>query len=333
MVNEYPPKNDDESVLRKHIERIVYDKFGNRSLIENVKRTRFIYIGSYDCDILTVQLTNGEKFSLFLKDFRFSQRSKDNREQRRERELRVYRDLFTQTDLGMPKYFGSIWDESQGRFWLLLELVDGTIIKDHNVEQGVIAAGWLGRAQGFFFQHPEYLSECDFLIRHDARFFQSKAELALQNVTVVAPDSTPMLARIVERYNPLINVLVAQPITLVHGAYIPWHILLDLSCEPVRVCPVDWELAALGPTLYDLAFFTDGVEPKTRDRIWDAYRQAAIQHNVPVPERGQMRNIIDCFRLHRIFDWLSRGVEKGFSENKVTKLVDQAEQRSALVLD
>jgi aminoglycoside phosphotransferase (APT) family kinase protein len=332
MVNEYPPKNDDESVLRKHIERIVYDKFGNRSSIESVKRTRFIYIGSYDCDILTVQLTNGEKFSLFLKDFRFSQRSKDNREQRRERELRVYRDLFTRTDLGMPKYYGSIWDESHGRFWLLLELVEGIIIKDHNVEQGVIAAGWLGRMQGFFLQHPEYLRECDFLIRHDARFFQSKAELAIKNVSHIAPVSAPLLARIVERYDPLINVLVAQPITLVHGAYIPWHILLDLSCKPVRVCPVDWELAALGSTLYDLAFFTDGVEPKTRERVWDAYRQAAIQHNVPVPERGQMRNIIDCFCLHRIFDWLSRAVEKGFSEAKVTKLVDQAEQRSALVL-
>ena len=332
MVNEYPPKNDDESVLRKHIERIVYDKFGNRSSIENVKRTRFIYIGSYDCDILTVQLTNGEKFSLFLKDFRFSQRSKDNREQRRERELRIYRDLFTRIDLGMPKYYGSIWDESRGRFWLLLELVDGTIIKDHNIEQGVIAAGWLGRMQGFFFQHSEYLNKCDFLIRHNAGFFKSKAKFAVKNVKSIAPFLAPKLARIVERFDPLIDVMVAQPNTLVHGAYIPWHILLDMSCKPVRVCPVDWELAALGSPLYDLAIFTDGVDPKTRDCLWDAYRRSASQHNITVPGKGQMRNIIDCFRLHRIFDWLSRGVEKGFSVKKVTKLVDQAEQLSVLIM-
>ncbi len=98
------------------------------------------------------------------------------------------------------------------------------------------------------------------------------------------------------------------------------------------MCPIDWELAALGATLYDLAIFTDGVEPQTRDRIWDAYRQTAADFNVPIPDRAHMRYIVDCFRLHRIFDWLSRGVEKQFSENKVTKLVDRAERQSALVL-
>jgi hypothetical protein len=215
---------------------------------------------------------------------------------------------------------------------LLLEFVEGEIIKDHNIEQGVLAAGWLGWMQSFFIQHADYLSECDFLIRHDVKFFQTKAKLAVENVTSIAPFSAPLLTRIVERYNPLIEVLSAQPITLVHGAYIPWHVLLDLGCQPVRVCPVDWELAALGSPLYDLAFFTDGVEPKIRDRIWGAYRQAAKQYNVPIPETGQMRYIIDCFRLHRIFDWLSRGVEKGFSEKKMMNLVNQAEQQSAFVM-
>ncbi len=56
-----------------------------------------------------------------------------------------------------------------------------------------------------------------------------------------------------------------------------------------------------------------------------------MQYNVPIPDRPQMRYIVDCFRLHRIFDWLSRGVEKQFSEKKVKKLVHQAEQLSALV--
>jgi hypothetical protein len=270
-------------------------------------------------------------FRFFLKDYGFSRRSKDNPEQRRERELRVYRDLLVETNLGTPKYYGSIWDESQGRFWLILELVEGIVIKDHNVEQGVIAAGWLGQMQGFFAQHPEYLTRCDFLIRHDARFFRSKAELALEDVAQIAPVSVPRLAKVVDRYEQAINVMATQPLTLVHGGYIPWHILVDISSEPVRVCAIDWELAAFGATLYDLAFFTDGVEPQTRDRIWDAYRQAAVQYNVPIPDRPQMRYIVDCFRLHRIFDWLSRGVEKQFSEKKVKKLVHQAEQLSALI--
>jgi hypothetical protein len=331
-VNGHLSSNTDECVLRQCVERIVADRFGSRPAIVDVRRTRIRYIGSYDCETVTVRLTNGEEFKFFLKDFGFSQRSKDNPEQRRERELGVYRDLLAGTELGIPTYYGSIWDESQGRFWLLLELVEGTVIKDHNVEHGVMAAGWLGQMQGFFARHPEYLTQCDFLIRHDEGFFRSKAELALRDVAQIAPASAPRLAKIVDRYDQAIKVMVTQPRTLVHGGYIPWHILLDMTCEPVRVCPIDWELAAVGATLFDLAFFTDGVEPQTRDRIWEAYRHAARQYNVPLPDRTQMGYVVNCFRLHRIFDWLSRGVEKQFSENKVTKLVDLAEQQSALAL-
>lgn len=331
-MNRHPSDKADERILRQCVARIVADRFGSRPAIVDVRRARIRYIGSYDCDTVTVQLTNGEEFKLFLKDFGFSQRSKDEPEQRRERELRVYRDLLAGTDLGTPIYYGSIWDESQGRFWLLLELVEGTVIKDHNVETGVMAAGWLGQMQGFFIRHAEYLTGCDFLIRHDEGFFQSKAELALRDVAQIAPASAPRLAKIVERYDQAIKVMATQPRTLVHGGYIPWHILLDMTAEPVRVCPIDWELAAAGATLYDLAFFTDGVEPPVRDRIWEAYRRAARQYNVPLPDKTQMGYIVDCFRLHRIFDWLSRAVEKQFSEHKVGKLVELAEQQSALVL-
>jgi hypothetical protein len=323
--------NGDESILHQWIQSIIDDRFGGRSAIVSVQRTRFPYIGSYDCDTVTVQLANGEKLRFFLKDFGFSQRSKDNQEQRRERELSVYRDLLARTDLGTPEYYGSVWDESQKRFWLLLEFVEGIVIKDHNVEHGVIAAGWLGQMQGHYAQHPEDLTTCDFLIRHDAGFFRSKAELALQDVIQISPVAADRLARIVERYERVIDVMTSQPLTLVHGGYIPWHILVDITREPVRVCAIDWELAGFGATLYDLAFFTDGVEPETRDGICDVYRRAAIQYDVPVCDRTEMHYVLECFRLHRIFDWLSRGVEKQFSESKVTKLVDQAEQQSALV--
>ncbi len=206
------------------------------------------------------------------------------------------------------------------------------MVKDHNIEQGVMAAAWLGQMQGYFVQHAEHLTRCDFLIHHDANFFRSKAEQALGDVSQISTPSAHRLARIVDRYEPVIKVMVTQPLTLVHGAYIPWHILVDPQYEPVRVCIIDWELAAVGATLFDLAIFTDGVELPAREQIWDAYRQAAMRYNVPVPDRAQICYIVDCFRLHRIFDWLSRSVEKQFSENKVRKLVDQAEQQSASVL-
>jgi hypothetical protein len=46
-----------------------------------------------------------------------------------------------------------------------------------------------------------------------------------------------------------------------------------------------------------------------------------------------MLRVMDCFRLHRILDWLSRSVEKQFSERKVEKLVAQAGRVARCALD
>ena len=320
-----------QRILDQNIAQIIADRFGNRSPIVEVYRERFPYIGSYDCDLVTVHLSTGEEFRLFLKDYRISQKSKDGPERRRERELKVYRDLLSRTELGTPQYYGSVWDDSEGRFWILLEFVDGVVIKDHDVEYGILAADWLGRMQGFFAERSEMLSACDFLIRQDAEFFRSKAQLALWNVDQISSLSARRLTAIVNGYEQVIKILETQPLTLVHGGYIPWHILLDFKREPIRVCAVDWESAAFGPTLYDLAYFTYGMELHSRQRILDAYRRASIQSGVPVPAETQMQYIVDCLGLHRIFDWLSRGLEKRFTEYKVANLVDRAEQLSAIL--
>jgi aminoglycoside phosphotransferase (APT) family kinase protein len=324
--------HDNESVFRQYVEQSVARRLGLSPAAAEIQRTRTRYIGSYECDSVAVRLASGEEFAFFLKDYGSSLKSKDELVRRRERELATYRDLLSQADLGTAGYYGSLWDKSAGRYWLFLELVEGVLIKDHDVEHGELAAGWLGRAQGFFAQHPETLAGQDYLIRHDAGFFRSKARLALQDVARIEPASAPKLARIVDRYEQAIDAMTAQPLTLVHGGYIPWHIWLSYDHEPVRVCPIDWELAAVGSALYDLAYFIDGAETRTRDRILDSYWRAAGQFSAPVPERAQMDYLIDCFRLHRIFDWLSRGVEKQFSEGKVAKLVTQAEQLGSLVL-
>jgi hypothetical protein len=325
-------RRDNASVLRQYVEQTVANQLGLSSAVAEIQRTRIRYIGSYDCDSVVVRLVSGEEFTFFLKDYGSSLKSKDEPAQRRQRELAIYRDLLSRINLGTADYYGSVWDESERRFWLLLELVEGALIKDHNVEQGEMAAGWLGRAQGFFAQHPDVLSGQDYLIRHDAGFFRSKAQLALRDVGRIAPTSASRLAKLVSRYGQAIDVITDHPLTLVHGGFIPWHILLNSGRERVRVCPIDWELAAIGSALYDLAYFTDGAEPQTRDRIWDAYWRAAVQYGAPLPDRAQLGYIVDCFRLHRILDWLSRAVEKQFSEEKVSVLVAQADRQSALVL-
>ena len=323
----------DDTALRGCLEGIVADRFGSGASIARIRRARFPHLGSYDCDSVTVELEDGERLALFLKDFGFSRLSKDDRELRRVRELSVYRDLLAQVDLGTPRYYGSLWDESQARFWLILERVEGAVVEHVDVERGVPAAAWLARLQGHFLRLGDRLGACDFLIRHDARFFRSKAESARRDVDRLSPASSRRLAGLLDRYDRVVDRMLGQPQSLVHGGYIPWHVLVDAGREPARVCAVDWELAALGSTLYDLALFTDGVESPVREPIEQAYRDAAAQHHVPVPARPEMQRVMDCFRLHRILDWLSRSVEKQFPERKVAGLVAQAERTGERALD
>jgi aminoglycoside phosphotransferase (APT) family kinase protein len=322
----------DESTLRGCLEEIVAERFGSDACIAGIERARFPHLGSYDCDSVTVELAGGGRLALFLKDFGFSRLSKDDRELRRVRELRVYRDLLAHADLGTPRYYGSLWDESRARFWLILERVDGAVVEHVDVERGAPAAAWLARLQGHFLRHVD-LGPYDFLIHHDARFFRAKADAARRDVARLAPASSPRLAGVLERHERAIERMLGQPRTLVHGGYIPWHVLVDARREPARVCAVDWELAALGSTLYDLALFTDGVEAPVRERVEQAYRDAAAEHGVPVPDAPEMRRVLDCFRLHRVLDWLSRSVEKEFPERKVAKLVAQAERLAGRALD
>jgi hypothetical protein len=327
----HPPDRICEPTLIQNLEQIIADKFGNRSAIHRVLRERFPYIGSYNCDLVTVRLSTGEEFRLFLKDYRTYQKSKDEPEFRRERERVVYRDLLSQAGLGTPEYYGSIWDPSREIFLILLEFVDGEVVKDHGVEYGILAATWLARMQAFFAQHQQLLNSCGVLIRQDAEFFRSRARLSLWNVDQISPVSASRLMPILDSYEQVINLLETEPSTLVHGGYIPWHILLDFKQQPTRICAIDWELAAVGSMLYDLAYFADGMEPESRGVFLDAYRCAALQQNLPTPSKTQMQYTVNCLRLHRIFDWLSRSLEKQFTESKVARLVDQAEQLSRLL--
>jgi thiamine kinase-like enzyme len=319
-----------ETALYDCLERLVPDICGQASEIASVQCAHSEYSSSYATYVVTVRLRTGDERRVFLKSFGFTQVVKDERELRRDRELRVYRDLLTGTDLGTPEYYGSIWDESQNRFWLLLEFLNGTEVRYCEIEHWIAAAAWVGRLQARFRQHVGRLRECEFLLRHTTEFFQKKADLALREVYQFSTSLGQRLVNILKNYDRLVEIMVRQPQTLVHGAYRPQNIFVEINGHPTgRVCAIDWELASLGSTLYDLAFFSDGFKPPELDRMFDVYRQEAI--GVPVPARQEMGYVVDCFRFYRTINWLSRANQKRFTEDVVARLIDRGEQLRTLV--
>jgi hypothetical protein len=323
---------DEDGALRHCLEGIVVHRFGRRHVIAAIDRRRSAHSASYAAEVVTVRLASGEELKLFLKNFGRSQLPKDAPERRRERELRVYRDLLASDYLDTARYHGSVWDSSAGRFWLVLEFVDGLPVRDCELDSWVAAAGWLGRMQGYFARHPDRLVRGGFLPRHDTDFFRSKAELAVLAVSQTSAALADRLVTLVSRYDRLVAVMVNQPSTLVHGSYRPGNILVDCQAEPTRVCPVDWELAAIGAPLYDLAFITDGFGAPELDRLWGAYREQAGAWNFPVPDPGEMTDVVNCFRLHKVLKSLSESWEKRYPVGTVAKLVGMAEGLGRLLL-
>jgi aminoglycoside phosphotransferase (APT) family kinase protein len=325
-------RSEDEGALLECLERTCPELFGSPSAVAGVSLSRSGLSTSYDTYLITLRLTAGEELTLFLKDFGFSQLPKEGLEQRRERELRVYRDLLAGANLGTARYYGSVWDRSAGRFWLLLEFVRGTEVCDCDFQCWVAAAGWLGRMHAHFARRADLLSTCDFLVRHDARFFHSVAAGALRSAARCSPDPSNRLARVLRRYGKVVETMVAQPPTLVHGTYRPGQVLVDDHRQAWRVCPVDWEMAALGSGYYDLAYIADGFDPPRLDEMVGAYRREALGAGMAIPSHDRVKAIVDCYRLHRALNWLCKAGDFPGAGEKVSRLTAMAEQLACGVL-
>jgi hypothetical protein len=322
----------DEALRRCLEEEVVPRLVGRRVGVTAVERRLSRASTSYDTEIVTAHLAGGRKLGIFLKDFGRTRLPKEARADRRQRELGVYRTLVGDVDLGTARYYGSVWNEDTGHHWLLLELVEGTELRSLGVEHWIPAAGWLGRLQGHFVGSPLVVEPPAFLLRHDAGFFRAKAESARRSVERIAPALAPRIAKVLAGYDQIVEVMAAQEPTLVHGAYRPANILIDRSNGQLRICPIDWELAAVGSPLYDLAFFCDGFEPPVLDQMWDAYGDELERLGLRAPDREELRYVVDCFRVYRVIAWLAPAVEKRYSEDDVERLVARGELLLPLVL-
>jgi aminoglycoside phosphotransferase (APT) family kinase protein len=125
--------------------------------------------------------------------------------------------------------------------------------------------------------------------------------------------------------------MASQPPTLLHGGCRPTNILVKVASDPSRVCIIDWEEAAFGSPLYDVAYLLDGFEPPTLDRLLDAYRQEALAFDISLPPKEDMKYIVNCFRLHMVMNSLSQAALKGYKEKGIVKLLDIGKHLSHVV--
>jgi thiamine kinase-like enzyme len=215
------------------------------------------------------------------------------------REPAVYRVLLPQAPAGPPEFFGAV--EDGGRRWLFVEWVEGReLFQVGERELWEEAARWLAR---FHVALAPELDRCRSearLIDHDAAFYRRWMERARE--FAADPQAVEWLAA---RHEQVVEALLALPRTALHGEFYASNVLVaaDFEHTPLgqksdaRVAPVDWELAAAGPGLTDLAALVSGWPDADRQAIAAAY--AAEPGVPPFGERD-----LDLARLQVAIQWL-----------------------------
>jgi aminoglycoside phosphotransferase (APT) family kinase protein len=99
-----------------------------------------------------------------------------------------------------------------------------------------------------------------------------------------------------ERYDRAVEPLVSLPPTLLHGELYASNVLVAGE----RVCAVDWEMAASGPGVIDVAAITMGWGEPERAALTEAYRTALADP----PAAAELERALDCARLHLAVQWL-----------------------------
>jgi phosphotransferase family enzyme len=308
-----------EAKLRRLLESEVLPKVrGNGAQIADLQSTPSPSATSYAARVVTVRLTDGATLRMFLKDFGSSRLFKEDASDRRARELHVYRDLLPDGELGVPAYYGAVWGGEHECFWMVVEFVDGIPVAECEFDSWPAATAWLARMQGLYARDPGRFERSPSLIRHDADFFASRAERALSSARRVSARAARRLLRILSGYDDFVALMANQPSTFVHGSYRPENVLIDEPSRPSRICVADWELAAIGSPLYDLARFCDGFREERLDRLLDSYAREASAHGIPMPDRERMVETLDCFVLQRVVKAVSHALEKGRTQRQVS---------------
>lgn len=225
------------------------------------------------------------------------------------RELDVYTHLLDRLEVGTATCYGTVADEVAGRFWLFLERVSGVeLYQVGAVEVWQDVARWLAAWHSRFPGRVASAPPVSGLIVYDEAFYRCWSVRALEYLRAHQPPgdeaALTAFARLTDRYDRVVETLLSCEATVLHGEFYASNIMVTAPDRAGRVCPVDWEMAAIGPGLMDLAALTSGTwsEPNRR-AIATAYRDA-LPPGPARPSTPAFFEMLDVCRLHVAMQWL-----------------------------
>ncbi len=234
--------------------------------------TRSPYTTSFPIDDIEVVLASGRHMQLVRKAVRWSaliapaRAAKPRFLHDAAREAGVYQHLLPSAPAGPPACIGVIGDGGRPR-WLVLERIRGVeLFQVGELALWQASARWLARLHAAPEPVEAAAANSVPLLRLDATWWARWAARA------IARGADPQAQRLVEAARPaVVEHLADAPAGFLHGEFYASNVLVGQRDDgSVRTAPVDWEMAAVGPGVIDLAALTSG--------RWSDTDRAAIEH-------------------------------------------------------
>jgi aminoglycoside phosphotransferase (APT) family kinase protein len=161
----------------------------------------------------------------------------------------------------------------------------------------------LARFHDRFASNPLPPAQRDHLLVHDRRLFglwigRAREFLRRREPTPAAAE-LECIDRVAERYDGVVARLAEFPVSLIHGDFFASNILVDQSPSALRICPVDWEMSAIGPRWLDLAALIAGQwSDDERSSLAMAYYEESTSHGQSGHDIGAFWAGLRICRLH-----------------------------------
>jgi hypothetical protein len=273
-----------------------------------IERHASEYRTSFPLEELDVTLEDGVELRLVFKDLGWGGLDEEARLAKPEflhdplREPAVYASVLGAAPFGPPRFYGSAIDPGDaGRHWLFIERVEGReLYQVGDVALWQAAAGWVGDMHLRLGSELERHAAEGRLIDYDEAYYRRWMQRARE--FAAAPGQPRSRAESLEpitaRYDAVVEGLLDLPKTVIHGEFYASNVLIAGDAATSRVCPVDWELAAAGPGMVDLAALVSGDwSEEDREAIVSAYR--SVPGSVAFSQ-----DQLDLCSLHLAVQWL-----------------------------
>ena len=296
--------------LQRALEQKLGRYFGTKRTIVGLDRRPSPYRSSRRLDELAVRFKDGESMRVLMKDL--SPRGLLNSARRArpqflcdpQRELNTYRSILPGAPPGTPAWYGTVVNGTANRSWLLLEDVEGEQLSQvGTLSAWKKTAAWIGRLHSAYpASSVQRLATRSKLLLYDREFYWQWLRRAEQFCSRSARKRR-MMNLVAQRYHRVVDRLMGLPRTIIHGELYAGNVVIGRQDGKVRICPVDWEMAALGPGLVDLAALSAGWDERHRQLLARSYVSASKSPGSrPITWRRYVASgfelDFDCCRLH-----------------------------------